>query len=942
MKICTQCGACFDDGYERCGYDGAELQSPFMGPRVLGDRYLLEQRLAQGAMGQVFRATHLQIGSTVAVKIMQPQKEALRVALARFHREAQTLGQIKHPNAILVMDFGVDERDERSVPYLVTEYLQGISLHESLQTQEEYSLLEALDIMAPLCEAIAELHELGIVHRDIKPSNIFLENLRDGTQVVKVLDFGIAKFLEYSETRLSAHPEVRDIFDMVSENYFDTELEVTPLELDGEEEDWGDGASEPTVALELTVIEQGQGSGMLGSQEDWALTGADLVVGTVPFMAPEQLTGEPISPQTDIYALGTLVYKMLSGRFPFTGTHREIATSKLNEIPPSLVELGVPVNELFSQLIDKTLSLSPNARPRDAMEIVKAIKEALAQDQQHPLDYSSFEQQVLLLQNNLDILVKAVSAWVERIADEDSYRWSRDALLSLDKPIENVLFYLEQATLGAEYHELARLRKPAQKISWSVEKLSRLLYGLASEHDHVVEYTSYLSTLWSRITLSLDYICSELMEHASNHTPMISMTDSASANPFQSSITASAELMRQLINKIVAADVLENVEAFERLLNEHRDLLFSCLAKPETLAPEVLSDLVSGLWRQAPDLLLLELYPAEKPLHLLSLLAELKDVEDAKGFQLLSSLFEMTSDGDDIISRVQLLVEYGSDPKYQRLLLRCLVLHHEASVSAWAISLLERSELWHVISYSHAPLSIKKVLFENVVKDAPPEYLKVFFFCVRPNVFSAQRAEELFAAFEILELFFKVSCFHEDMIFEPLLALDQHLRALAMRLKLQVQEKSPYQDLLTSFMARGSQSTRDPESMREIPLPIQRKIARDGHFLSFFVSHSNDKVALETLPHLYKKEDITRYLRIPTINRLVLTDLAKRRRFFRKEMPRLALLQNPKTHAQVARIYLPLLSEHQVRLLAENKHISGEVRKMARKFVKRRREKRNE
>ena len=62
----------------------------------------------------------------------------------------------------------------------------------------------------------------------------FCENLRDGLQVVKVLDFGIAKFLEYSETRLSAHPEVRDIFDMVSETYFDTDLEVTPLAIDEE------------------------------------------------------------------------------------------------------------------------------------------------------------------------------------------------------------------------------------------------------------------------------------------------------------------------------------------------------------------------------------------------------------------------------------------------------------------------------------------------------------------------------------------------------------------------------------------------------------------------------------------------------------------------------------------------------------------------------------
>ena len=130
------------------------------------------------------------------------------------------------------MDFGVDERGKSSVPYLVTEYLQGISLQAAMEAQEMYSLADALDILSPLCEAVSELHEVGIVHRDIKPSNVFLENLRDGSQVVKVLDFGIAKFLEYSETRLSAHPEVRDIFDMVSETYFDTDLEVTPLAID--------------------------------------------------------------------------------------------------------------------------------------------------------------------------------------------------------------------------------------------------------------------------------------------------------------------------------------------------------------------------------------------------------------------------------------------------------------------------------------------------------------------------------------------------------------------------------------------------------------------------------------------------------------------------------------------------------------------------------------
>ena len=73
MKLCESCGACFDDGYDLCGFDGGELTKVFGGSRVVGGRYLLEQRVASGAMGVVVRATHLQVGSTVAVKLMRPQ-----------------------------------------------------------------------------------------------------------------------------------------------------------------------------------------------------------------------------------------------------------------------------------------------------------------------------------------------------------------------------------------------------------------------------------------------------------------------------------------------------------------------------------------------------------------------------------------------------------------------------------------------------------------------------------------------------------------------------------------------------------------------------------------------------------------------------------------------------------------------------------------------------
>tara|TARA_B100000683_G_scaffold272310_1_gene315206 strand:- start:2845 stop:5664 length:2820 start_codon:yes stop_codon:yes gene_type:complete len=939
MKICTQCGACFDDDYDACSYDQASLQQPFDGPRVLGDRYLLEQRIAAGAMGQVFRATHLQIGSTVAVKIMQPQKEALRVALARFHREAQVLGQLKHPNAILVMDFGVDDRAHSQVPYLVTEYLQGESLSHSMQTQEPYDLKKAGSVISPLCEAIAELHEIGIVHRDIKPSNVFLERLRDGTQIVKVLDFGIAKFLEYSETRLASLPEVRDIFDMVSESYLDAELEVTPLPIEGE-------ASEDITAV-LTPEELGMATAEQDgfSQEDWALTGADLVVGTLPYMAPEQLVGEPLSPQTDLYAIGVLLFRMLANRYPFEGSNKEVASSKLNEEPPSLLELGAVTDAQLSAFIGRCLSINPSMRPDNALEVVKALRDAITEKGKAPTGYILFETHVQELQGALENLINAITAWVSDIAEEEPYKWSRDALLGLDRPMENVLNDLDQGEIEAQPHEMARLRKPSQRISWSVEKLSRLIYGIAAESLPGAEYAAYVSTLWSRVTLSLDYICTELMEMASNHTPMTRPGDSmsgAASNPFQSPTSTTPDVLERLAQKLMTADVLENVEAFEKLLLEHRDLLFSVLAKPDATQAETLERLIEGLWRQAPDLLLLELYPAESPLRIVSLLADMETVPQAQGFGLLSSLFNMSSDDTNIISRVQMMVEVGADPKYRRTLLRCLTLHPESEVSQWAIDHLERSEIWHAIAYPHTPLELKKKLFVRVKDEAPPEYLKVFFFCVRANIQSVQDLSSLVAAFELLQLFFQVPCFHEDMVFEPLLSLDNRLHQRASQLKYPVPQTGGYQTLLSAFTAKGSRPTREPENMREIPLPIQRKIAREGHFLSFFVSHSNDKVALETLPHLYKKEDITRYLRIPTINRLVLAELAKRRRFFRKETPRLALLQNPKTQARVARTYLPFISDHQVRLLSENKHISSDVRQLAKAFWTRLKEKRRD
>jgi hypothetical protein len=199
----------------------------------------------------------------------------------------------------------------------------------------------------------------------------------------------------------------------------------------------------------------------------------------------------------------------------------------------------------------------------------------------------------------------------------------------------------------------------------------------------------------------------------------------------------------------------------------------------------------------------------------------------------------------------------------------------------------------------------------------------------------AVQAADVMEAFELLKLFFLVPVFHEDLVFEPLLQLDQSLRIRAAELQLRVPAEDTYADNVATFTAAGVTESQPPASLVHIPLPIQRRLARAGHFLSYFVSHNNERVARETLPHLLRMDDVTRYLRITTIHRAVLTELARNKRYFRQEAPRLALLQNPKTPAPVARLFLPFLPHEQLRFLSVNRHISAEVRQLAEGYLER-------
>jgi|GEM_PF-766373 len=160
---------------------------------VLDDKYRLEHKIGSGGFGAVYRATHLSLNKPVAVKIFRPTSgNDLPEGLKRFRLEGISASRIIHRNAVAVLDSGISGA---GMAYLVMELLQGHTLAEELEKNKRLTPARTLEILIPVCDALAEAHDMGIVHRDVKPENIFLHQTKHG-EVIKVVDFGIAKLLD--------------------------------------------------------------------------------------------------------------------------------------------------------------------------------------------------------------------------------------------------------------------------------------------------------------------------------------------------------------------------------------------------------------------------------------------------------------------------------------------------------------------------------------------------------------------------------------------------------------------------------------------------------------------------------------------------------------------------------------------------------------------------
>ncbi len=304
----------------------------FLSGERLDDKYLIGRRLGQGGMGAVYKATHLGTTRAVAIKIIHPQLSGNQEFVERFRREAEASGRLRHPNVVDVTDFGFARTRSGQVAYLVMEYLDGCTLAEVLDEERRLPTSWVIDILDQVCSAVDEAHRLGIIHRDLKPENIWLEPNRRGGYTVKVLDFGLAKL--------------------------------------------GDRAEPATAPATAGAIAAGGATLVQSSLETIGagLTRVGSMMGTPLYMSPEQCRGESLDARADVYSLGVIAYRMLTGETPFTGDPGEVIRLHCTGEPPPISDKRARVPKRMAGLVMAALAKSPSARPDSAAGFGTALR----------------------------------------------------------------------------------------------------------------------------------------------------------------------------------------------------------------------------------------------------------------------------------------------------------------------------------------------------------------------------------------------------------------------------------------------------------------------------------------------------------------------------------------------------------------------------------------
>ncbi len=196
QKICLECNRQFTGIVRACPHDGAALvplaRDPMIGTCLMG-KYDIIDVIGHGGMGVVYKGRQVLMERTVAIKMLQSQHIADSQSVQRFLREGKASCRMNHPNIITVYDFGITPQSGQ--PFIVMDYLQGISLSDMIKQDGQVSVERSIKILTQATDALDHAHRAGVIHRDLKPSNIMLIEYEDEKDFVKIVDFGVAQLI---------------------------------------------------------------------------------------------------------------------------------------------------------------------------------------------------------------------------------------------------------------------------------------------------------------------------------------------------------------------------------------------------------------------------------------------------------------------------------------------------------------------------------------------------------------------------------------------------------------------------------------------------------------------------------------------------------------------------------------------------------------------------
>jgi eukaryotic-like serine/threonine-protein kinase len=280
--------------------------------QLVAGRYRVVQRLGEGGMGQVYLARHEAIEKPIALKVLKPEYSAKEDIVTRFQQEAISASRIKHPNVVDVFDFG---KLDNGCAFLAMELLSGNDLADELMKRGYIETRRALRILLQLCRALSAAHKAGVVHRDMKPDNVFLQRSEEGDEIVKIVDFGIAQLRKTDDEARSATPRRR-------------------------------------------------------------LTKTGMIFGTPEYMAPEQAAGRGADLRVDIYAVGLILFEMLTGTVPFTGdSFMAVLAAHLNDPVPSMLQYrpDLVISQQLHEVVKRSLAKNPNERFQTMGELAASL-----------------------------------------------------------------------------------------------------------------------------------------------------------------------------------------------------------------------------------------------------------------------------------------------------------------------------------------------------------------------------------------------------------------------------------------------------------------------------------------------------------------------------------------------------------------------------------------